>query len=233
MKEEINRVAADLEVWRSREERFEKLFPGTLRNNRPFLQEKLNYLDAIHAKFRGTANEEERLTLRILKQERNALAKVVYPSVLARLIRYLTLPFKQRKTEQASTQQSAGNLLFLKDAVTTNGFGQISNQLQQQLRQGQDTFSIPVSYYVNEKDRMSFNVSFVKDNTGQYQLDGYKALFNSEQSPSESRQQYFHLGHGEILTADQAYNLLAGRAIQQEYSGADGYHQKNMAAIGF
>lgn len=122
-------------------------------------------------------------------------------------------------------QQAAGNLLALKETTTKNGFGQITNQLEQQFNLGQNAFSIPVSYYVNEKERMSFNVSFTRDQAGQYQLDGYKASFTSEQDPSESRQRYFHLGHGEMLTADQAYNLLAGRAIRNEHMGANGYRQ--------
>jgi len=233
MQEQINRVAADLEMWRNREERFEKIFPGTLRNNRPFLKEKLDHLDNLQAKYASTLNEEERVTLRILKQERNDLAKTVYPSVLARLVRYLLLPFKQRQTEQMTMQQSAGNLQSLKETVIKSGFGQIANQMEQQIRQGQNAFSIPVNYYVNEKERMSFDVSFFKDQTGQYQLESYKASLSSEQKPAESRQQQFQLGHGELITADQAYNLLAGRAIRHEQSSANGSHQETWKQLDF
>jgi hypothetical protein len=225
MQEEINRVAADLNVWRNREERFEKLFPGTLRNNRPFLIEKLDYLDNIQAKYGRSANEEERLKLRILKQERNNLAKAIYPGVLSLLFRYILLPFKQMQAEQTTIQNKTENIQALNEKVLRTGFGAIDNQLRHHIEQGQNSFSIPVSYYVNEKEHMNFQLSFVKDGIGQYQLDGYTAAFNNEQKITENRQQNFSVEHGYLPTAEQAYNLLAGRAIQQESISQDGYQR--------
>ena len=44
----VNRVEAELNQWRSREERFSKLFSFSLSNNRALLKEKLDYYDRGH-----------------------------------------------------------------------------------------------------------------------------------------------------------------------------------------
>lgn len=53
---------------------------------------------------------------------------------------------------------------------------------------------------------------------GQYQFEGYKTYLQNESKPEESRQQYFNMKDGQYVDTTQAYNLLAGRAIQKEGS---------------
>jgi len=71
----VNRVEAELNQWRSREERFSKLFSFSLSNNRALLKEKLDYYDRIAAKYKGTQDLDERFALRVLRQERNRIEK--------------------------------------------------------------------------------------------------------------------------------------------------------------
>lgn len=93
--------------------------------------------------------------------------------------------------------------------------------MEQNIKQGQREFSIPVSYYINEKDKLDFNLSFARDNNGQYQFENYKAVLQSENKSQENKEQRFVFEPDNIVTASQAYNLLAGRAIQKEYVGRE------------
>lgn len=213
MKEQVNRVAQALAEWREKESRFEKLFPDTLVNNRPFLRDKLDYLNGIQARFSRSSNEEERLTLNILKRQREVLTKAVYPNLFARMLHYILLPFRQREIEKVTQRRSENNLVALKDTVYKAGFGQVAQQLEQQVKQGQNSFSIPLSYYVNEKERMDYNLSFSKDGAGLYQLDGYKAVLGSSGNRAEERTHNFQRTEGLLPTADQAHGLLAGRSV--------------------
>lgn len=218
MTEELNRVSEDLATWRNREERFEKLFPGTLSNNLPFLKEKLGYLDNLQAKYNRSANAEELLTLRILKQERKALAVRIYPNPLIRFVRNLFLPFRQKEIERLTYQQVDENVRSLKEVISKAGFNQLAAHLENQVKQGQKDFNLSQSYYVNEKERVEYNLSFTKDNSGNYQFEGYKAALYSENILSGMRQHNFQLEQGQIFTAEQAQHLLAGRALQNGQS---------------
>ena len=213
-----NRVENDLNQWRSREERFTNIFPSGIAKSKAFLKEKLNYYDAVAAKYKGTFNQEERFALRILRQERNQIEKQLHPNLLVRLLRGFVLPVKQQQVVKQFAKQNAGNEQALKETLFKTGFGNAINKLEQTMKQGQQAFSIPVSYYVNEKERLDFSLSFNKDHNGQYQFESYKAALKNENKPEESRQQNFSIEHGNTVTATQAYNLLAGRAIQKEYT---------------
>jgi len=47
-------------------------------------------------------------------------------------------------------------------------------QIDEQMKQGHQQFSVPVSYYLNDKERLDHQLSFVKDQSGQYQFEGTK-----------------------------------------------------------
>lgn len=216
IKQPVNRVENDLNQWRSREERFTNLFPSGIAHNKAFLIEKLNYYDTVATKYKGTFSQEERFALRILKQERDRIEKQLHPNFLLRFLRGFILPVKQQQVIKQIAKQTAGNEQVLKETLFKTGFENAINKLEQNMKQGQQVFSIPVSYYINEKERLDFSLSFAKDHHGQYQLESYKATLKNEHKPEESKLQNFSIEQGHTITATQAYNLLAGRAIQKE-----------------
>jgi len=229
----VNRVENDLNQWRLREERFTKLFPFNLANNRAFLKEKLNYLDRVAAKYKGTVNQEERIALRILKQERNEIGKHLYPNLMLRLLRGILLTAKQQYAVKEIKKQAASNEQVLKETLVKTGFGNVSNKLEQYMKQEQQEFSIPVSYYVNEKEQLNFSLSFSKDQNGQYQFESYKAILKNDDKPGESRLQNFSIEPGNTITATQAYNLLAGRSVQKEDQEVTGNKQPGWVQLDF
>lgn len=81
------------------------------------------------------------------------------------------------------------------------------------LNSSQARFSIPLSYYVNDKERLEHELSFKKDQDGNFQFEGYKSALFIDAKPVENKQQYFALDSDYEINVDQAYNLLAGRAV--------------------
>ncbi|MDX6188638.1 hypothetical protein SGQ83_04685 [Flavobacterium sp. Fl-318] len=215
----INRVEMELNQWRSREERFSKLFNFSLSNNRSLIKEKLHHYERIGTKYKGTKNIEERFALQMLKQEKNKILKQLYPNLLVRLVRKLFVaPLIDQIAVRKDVKEQEKNNQSLYDQVQRIGFKDLSSQIDQQIKQGHEQFTIPVSYYVNEKERLDHELSFIKNQSGQYQFEGYKTTLQNESKPDEVRSQYFKVQQGNFIDTTQAYNLLAGRSIQKEKS---------------
>jgi hypothetical protein len=215
----VNRVEMKLSQWHSREERFSKLFSFSLSNNRSLLKEKLHHYERIATKYKGSQNLDEQFTLRMLKQERNRILKQLYPNLLVRLVRKILIaPLIEQIAIRQDVKEVEQNSQSLHDQVQRIGFTDLSARIDQQIRQGQERFTIPVSYYVNEKEQLSHELSFAKDQSGKYQFEGYKTNLQNESKPEEDRRQYFKVQEGNSVNITQAYNLLAGRAVQKNES---------------
>ncbi|MDQ6469019.1 hypothetical protein RB619_00095 [Flavobacterium sp. LHD-80] len=213
----VNRVEMELNQWRSREERFSKLFNFSLSNNRSLLKEKLHHYERIGTKYKGTKNIEERFALQLLKQEKSKILKQLYPNLLVRLVRKLLVaPLIDQIAVRKDAKEEEKNNQSLHEQVQRIGFRDLSAQIDQQIKQGHEQFTIPVSYYVNEKERLDHELSFSKDQSGQYQFQGYKASLYNELKPEENRNQYFKVEQENSVDTTKAYNLLAGRAVQKE-----------------
>jgi len=207
----------ELGQWRSREERFSKLFSFGLSNNRALLKEKLEYYDRIAAKYKGSQDMDERFALRMLRQERNRIEKQLYPNLLIRMLRRLLIvPVKEQIVIRQDNKRMEGNSQALHQQVQRAGFSDLSAKIDEHIRQGHQQFSVPVSYYLNDKERMDHQLSFVKDQSGSYQFEGYKAILYNEARPGEHKQQYFGINNGQVVNTTEAYNLLSGRYIQRE-----------------
>lgn len=211
----INRVEMELSQWRSKEERFTKLFSFSLSNNKPLLKEKLDYYQRIAVKYKGTQDQDERIALRVLKAERNQIERQLYPGLFVRLLRRLFVsPVKEQILAGQNIRQAQDNALSLHDQLQRHGFTGLHSKLAEQMRQEQSRFSIPVSYYVNEKERLDHQLSFSKNQAGLYQLDGFKTALHNELKPEENKEHYFSAVKG--IDNVQAYNLLQGRSVLQD-----------------
>lgn len=218
-----SRIEAELQEWKQKEQRFNRMFGFNVSDNRVFLKEKLRHYDTITARFRGTPDPEERLALRILRRERRQIEKQLYPKLWLRLLRRLTVgTVRQRYIALQQAREALRNQQALENAVRKAGFGQIASKLGENLRQGQREFTVPVSCHINEKHRMDFELSFARDPGGRYRFEGYQAALHREGKPEESRRQAFRMDTGTGITSGEAYNLLSGRALQPESSLREG-----------
>lgn len=209
----VNRVENELNQWRTREERFSKLFSFSLSSNKALLAEKLEFYDGISARYKGTSDLDERFALRLLRQERLQMEKQLYPNIVIRMLRSIfVLPVKEQLAIRADSLNSQHNKQSLQMELQKAGFSGLVTKLEEQIKQGQHQFSIPVSYYVNEKERLDHQLSFSKDHTGQYQFDGFKATLYNEARTKDLREHYFE--KREDVDTGLAYQLLQGRAVQ-------------------
>lgn len=212
----INRVETELNQWRSREERFSKLFSFNLSSNKALLKEKLQYYDHIAAKYKGTQDLDERFALRMLQQERSKIEKLLYPNPVIRLLRRLLVaPVKEQTVIRQNNRKTEQNSQSLHQQVQRAGFPNLAAKIDEQIKQGQQQFSLPVSYYINDKEGLDHQLSFVKDQSGTYHFEGYKTNLYNESKSNEQRQQYFNRKNGFEINTTEAYNLLSGRAIKK------------------
>ncbi|WP_333627460.1 hypothetical protein [Sphingobacterium siyangense] len=214
--QQFNRVEHEAGQWRSREERLAKIFSSALAST-PLLAEKLRYFDRIAAKYAGTKDQDERFALRVLKQERRAIERKLYPNIWLRMIRrMLVVPLKSQISSRSQARLSVQNSRELLAQLEGAGFTGISEKLSAAMGKGQPEFSIPHSYYVEPSKRVDFDLAFSKDGQGNIRLQGYKAHLNNEAKPEESRGQYFSANNGKCLDTESALNLLQGRALERD-----------------
>jgi len=211
----VNRVEMELNQWRLREERFNKLFSFNLSSNKSLLEEKLRDYERIAAKYKTTQNTDERIALRVLRLENARMIKLLHPNLLVRLFRKVVIsPLFIQALARRESKELELNIDLLHAKMQRIGFPDLSARINQHITEGQEKFSIPLSYYISEKEKINHQLSFSKDTSGRYQLEGYKSTLQNELNPENNRQQYFKLQGDEIVDLTQAYNLLAGRSVQ-------------------
>lgn len=209
-----NRVEGELSNWRSREERLGKLFPFDLSNNKALLNEKLRFYEGLAAKYKNTRALEERLALGILRQEKNRIEKQLYPDVLGRLVRRLyLLTVRQPLERRQEVRQSAQNIKALQDQMERMGFRNLPYGFFQKAPLGGNSFKVPFSHYMNEKERIDYAFHFVTDARGNFQMEGFRVALQDEQKHHEAREHYFSVGDAFGQSITQSYNLLSGRAV--------------------
>lgn len=209
-----NRIAKELNEWKAREQRFEKLFSPDILKDKAFLKEKLGFYEHLQNKYGRSNVPEEKMTLIILARQNDLLRKQVYPNLWMRLLQRLLAPFREKQVERQTTISSDRNLSDLKEAVTKAGFEDVGSKLSQQIKQGQREFSLPLSYYISENQKMDINLSFAKDASGVYKFEKYQAALTDISKPQEPKKQVF--SSDDQISASQAQNLLSGRAIKIE-----------------
>jgi len=226
-----NRVALEMEDWKARESRMQKLFSADIVNDSAFLKQKLSFYDHLQTKYAKSQDPEERMVLAILAKQRSQLRAQVYPGVIQRIFSQIIEPLRQKHIQQQQTINTNHNLQDLKQALDKAGFSQVYPKLEKQLQNGQQQFSIPVSQYLAGSQKMDYNLSFSRDQQGQYRFEHYKATLSREGKPSQTRSQVF--GSQDAVNAMQARNLLEGRAIYKENNALSGSQQPGWLKLDF
>jgi hypothetical protein len=215
----VNRVEIDIGYWRSKEERLAELFSSSLSINKSLLKEKLLYYQHIAVKYKYTENTDERSALRILKNERKKIAQELYPNALVQLLHNLIYSVIIEKiTARKIVKAEERSNHFLQDQLKKTGFQDVFGSVEHSLREGKNKFTLPASHYVNESEKVDYELNFVKNKEEGCQFEGYKATLYNELKPNESYQHYFKINMLNGFDKKQAYNLLSGRAVKKEES---------------
>jgi len=231
----VNRVEADLREWKAREEHLAKLFSASPTINSTLLKERLKYYDYLFLKFKDRTSIEERLILQILKKEKKSMLVTLYPNVVLRLLKvafHLAVRSPIEKSNYA--RQVLNNNKFLENQLQQIGFKEVFKKVQDQIQKGEAKFSIPLSKYINEKDRMDYNLDFNYIDNGQYKFEGYQAVLKNNHKANEERSFYFKSNEENNFSLNEVYNLLSGRSVKREETwlqfdfndkGADGKYR--------
>lgn len=214
---QVNRVEADLREWKTREEHLAKLFSASPTINTTLLKERIKYYDYLFCKFKATVNIEERLMLQILKKEKKGMLVTLYPNVVLRLLKTIANLVASITPENSSyVMRISNNNSYLDSKLKQIGFTDVFKKVQDRIQNGESKFSIPVSYYISEKERMEYRLDFNNQDGGRYQFDGYKATLKNDQKSHEERSYYFKTNEENNFSLKEVYNLLAGRSVKRD-----------------
>ena len=215
--EKSNRVESAVQAWKEKEERFRKIFSIDMSSNKALLREKLRDYKQIAIRFRDTSDQEERLTLIALKQERRQIERRAYPNRFIRLFRKVFVnPIRNFKIRRQQKQLELNNHLSVNDQLRSVGMSEHMGTVAKRMRNGESEFSVPVSYYINEDKRVENNLFFEQNGLGEYKLVSNNVRLKNELAPDLSRQQNFKLEDGMRVDAVQSYNLLEGRSVHKD-----------------
>lgn len=216
MEQFLNRVEKELIEFGTREEKLEKLFPSDKVKERFVSEERMKHYSQLLYKFKGTKNSEELYLLERVRMERKLLEKKVYPNWAGRFLRKaLSSLFKEKSSAAVHERKEQEQRERLLETVSRCGFDIAADKITANLSLGKESFSIPVSNYVTEKERMDHQLVFSKENSGAYRFDGFKAALCFEGSPSVLREHFFK-AEDAAFTPKQAYQLLAGRSVEKD-----------------
>ena len=212
----VNRVEADLREWKAREEHLAKLFSASPTINSTLLKERLKYYDYLFLKFKDRASLEESLILQILKKEKKGMLVTLYPNVALRLLKAVVNFAVSRPIEKSNyAKQVLDNNKYLENQLQQIGFKDVFKKVQRFIEKGEPKFSITVSNYINEKDRMDYNLDFNYIDNGQYKFEGYQAVLENNHKPNEERSYYFKTNEENNFSLNEVYNLLSGRSVKK------------------
>ncbi|WP_289058405.1 hypothetical protein [uncultured Flavobacterium sp.] len=204
--------------WKAREERFNTLFSITPAENKSLLAEKLRQFERIRAKYRSSKNIEEQHTLRILKMESQRIAKQLYPNPISRILRNIITSSQNQLSLRSDAKKAETNFNSLNEKVQSIGFPDLSEKIKNLIDKEQENFSLPLSYYLNEKEKISHTLSFSKNAEGHFELDGFKSSLQNNSAPGNSREYYFKNSLENDFKLNEVYNLLSGRSVEHNQS---------------
>jgi len=214
----INRVEIEFSQWKAREERFSTLFSITPADNKSLLAEKLRQFERIRAKYKSSKNIEEQHSLRILKMESRRISKQLYPGLISRILRKIIIASQNQISIRDDIKKADKNFQSLQQQLQRFGFPDMSEKLKTRIEKEHEKFSLPLSYYINEKEKIHHNLSFSKNAEGSFELEGYTSSLHNNDAPEENRQHYFKNGQEYNFKPHEVYNLLSGRSVHHNES---------------
>lgn len=204
---------------KGREERYAKTFSPSLLESRVFLQDRLSGYEMIAVKYRNTKDAEERRYLKFLNVEYRKLEKKLFPNRLVRLLRSIVKALTVPMAVSKEIKQSLNNQKQILDQLQGAGLGQIRSQVEKYMLQGEPKFTVPINLIMSQNDQISYGLSYVRDDVGQYHPISLKAILREEKNPNKTIVQNFSTDAGEMPNARQAYNLMKGGAILKVEDG--------------
>lgn len=209
-----NRIEAELLRWKEKEDRFRQLFSFDMSTNKAFLKEKLRDYERIIHRYKNTQNPTERFTLQMLRQERKHIEKQLYPNLLVRMVRRFVInPVRRYFIQREISIHKKANQKDVFRQMRDIGMDSHFSKATRMMKQENKDFSLPITHYVEDSQRMENQLLFNQAEDGSHKLTAHRVSLINENNAAENRSHTFDLQDGERFQAREAFNLLNGRAV--------------------
>lgn len=214
MESQKNRVENEINQWMFKEEKLKNLFKRSPIVERSCAKEKLKFYQMLLFKYKKTKILYELMALQFVKNEIKSLVRKIYPNKFERLLyeAYNAIYIERINNSQYLKQQE-NNKKSLEYQLSESGFHDSYSKVLELMKQEQSQFSVPVSYYISEKEKIDHSLYFLKQPEGGYKFDGFRSILENYSTPYFRSTHYFKYEKSESFNVDQAYNLLLGRAV--------------------
>lgn len=209
----VNRIETaynEIVKWK---QRFDKLFSSEVSESRAFKLEHLKMYDQLLQRSTKGLSRDERSFRNLVKQERRNLVRSLYPNPLIRLLKTTfdtaasVIRFGARL---AKGKAESGQTEHIDRQLKKTGFGDLSSQVHQKIKEGQISFQLEQSVSLNEKERLNYLLSISTNERGIANLND----FQLKQIKANGEVLNFKFDSSTGIDQRQAAELANGRAIK-------------------
>lgn len=213
MNNALDQLEEELAEWDNREIRIQKMLTKDPLQSAKYLKHTLTMFDRLEIKYRSGNIGSEGIIGLVLKERRRKIESKLYPNPIVRIFRRIANKILPDRTTFSYEKSLQRNFQMLRKQTSDLGFRIPERKLEQIMRQGNREFVFPVSYYVNEFEKMDFSIKYTKDPMGEYKLESFQSHYKQLNGELLERTHTFSCDQSNDITVRQAYNLLAGRAV--------------------
>jgi hypothetical protein len=216
MEQTESRLAKDMRQWDEIESNFKKsnLLDDSKISSKVWQKDKLDYYNGLRGKHADSKNLNDRMAMRVLQLEKRELERKLYPNLVVRLLVRLLDGVTLQGVIRENKSETDLRIKDIGEEMKRAGFAKLIPKMEQQLKQGNRDFTLPVSYGVSGNERMDYLLHFKNSFDGKCHFESYKATLISQDKTTDEKRQVFENQQGKNYSADQAYQLLSGRSIK-------------------
>lgn len=229
MEQAINRIEQAMLSWKVKEEKFRKLFPES---ERTVLKETIKQYRQIAVKYRNTATEEERSSLRILHADISRIERKVEPRrLVALLYKFLIAPIRKALEIREAKQGELNDAHTIQQTVTQLGIADLNASQIKAISVGVKDV-VNLAYNFSASERVDYQMNFGLSAGGERQLNSLTiSRIDRERKINES--QTFTYNKDYCISAMEAYHLICGRAVCKEQLNNTGTRTEKWIQLDF
>lgn len=226
-----NRVLLAISSWEERKKELEPMLDGGRTDEHVLRRLQLVHLRQAAHRLNDTARLDERPFMALLQNQIRKIERQVYPNLIGRLFSVLKDRFYDRPSYlRKLAEQRTDNMESLKRQLREKGFGSVAGKLEEHLDPESKQGSLKLASQLDPENRLEFILSYNRDPQGDFQLDSIRAELRFKGMIGKAN--YFQTKEWPDLHAGQAFDLLDGRALKQNFTDASGQANQRWVEYG-
>jgi hypothetical protein len=226
MEKEVNRVIQAWQGWEPLKQQYEQALGEQHRaHEKDLAKMQLDYLHQCQHRLKGNVTSGERVCLRLLDSVVRKLEKQVYPNLLQRLyLQVKNVVYDRPNYLAEQVRQRERNMEELKQLLKGAGLETFAGRLEKHLHTEDRLVRVTLESQVGAGKQLNVDLHFRKDSQGNFQLP--MLLASLWKKGDLEKQHVFEFKDWPGIKTSHIFNLLEGRAVNQQYTNATG-HQAN------